>query len=60
MNFFSHIVSVSRQKSVIVEVMGDHFITEREMDFKFSILLFFVQGIFGLKIRSTVRSMDEC
>jgi len=60
MNFFSHIFSVSRQKSVTVEVMGDHFITEQEMDFEFSILLFFVQGIFGLKIRSTVRSMDGC
>lgn len=60
MNCFNHIVAVSRQKSVTVAVMGDHFLTEREMDFEFSILLFFVQGIFGPKTRSTVRSMDGC
>lgn len=40
MNFFSHIIAVSRRKSVTVAVMGDHFITEQEVDFEFSILLF--------------------
>ena len=40
MNCFSHIIAVSRQMSVTVVVMGDHFVTERKMYFEFSILVF--------------------